>query len=190
MRRAVLSILAVAGAVAAGCGSRGPLDDDALGATTDDAGVTPDAATTTPRPVLDAGRPEREAGAVSCGICVLESCTPAITSCLSNPQCTGIFQCVATTCLAPSLDGGGGGSNGLDTRCLLGCLGGNPAGAVAVLGIFSCLTNTCGPDCGPVLGGLGNLGGLGGLGGGGFGGIDRIDPDAFEQTFAPLLQER
>jgi predicted small lipoprotein YifL len=143
------------------CGSRGPLDADPL-----DAGA-PDVAAADvtlapeppedPPPVVDAGA---EGGSIlGCGICVVRECGEKIRECVLSPTCRETFQCVVTECFA---SGGG-----FQPACLLQCAAGDPKGALQMLSIFQCVTETCGDDCGPLLDGV--LGGGGG-GGGGFGG--------------------
>jgi hypothetical protein len=180
MRRALLAISCTA-AILIACGSRGPLDDTGAGVASQDASA--DAlANVDAQSLVDAAVPV-EAGPLQCAGCVLTTCGQSIVSCLGDSACLGVFQCITTTCLglgavtdAGRRDGGGGGGgglggllggggSGLNVSCLLGCAGKNPAGAIAVLGIFSCVTGTCGGQCGSLLGGLGNLGGLGALGG-------------------------
>lgn len=161
-----------------GCGSRGPLDDTPLAV---DAGVDAESlrAAQTDAGPADGGR---EASAVvACGSCVLGSCGSTILECVREPACRTVFQCVATTCL------GGGSGGGLNPRCLLNCATEAPEGAAGVLELFTCLTGTCGPECGTILGQLGGgLGGAGGLGGGGGGkGPGGIDRDALHDILAP-----
>jgi hypothetical protein len=167
-----------------GCGSRGPLDE-ATSVTLDatpEAEVVVDAASTeADAPAPDAGR--RDAGPVACGLCVISSCGDVILSCIQSDACRGVFQCVATECLA----GGGGGGGGVNPLCLFQCAGDDPSGALGVLSVFQCVTGQCGDVCSSLLGGLGGLPGLPGGGGGGGGGGDGVPeaPDAFRELFSP-----
>jgi hypothetical protein len=162
---APVSALLVLSALAVACGSRGPLDVDIIQLAPDtDAGATPvvdsgqDATVVVdagPKPVADTGpsvdaNPPREAGVVNCGLCVAQSCGSDIVTCVTDQECLGTLQCVATKCL------GGGGSP--DPSCFLTC--GSGKGLVQILRIFRCITDTCGPECGDILGGLGGLGGF------------------------------
>src|SRR5690606_8726684 len=104
----------------------------------------------------DVGRAEAaplEAGIAACGICILSTCAPAITSCLEAASCRAVFECVTTTCLGigGSPDAEAGSGPDLDPVCLLGCAARDPAGALQVLGVLGCLTGDCGPACGPLL---------------------------------------
>lgn len=165
-------VLGVVTAGLAGCGSRGPLDLDdpngtGTGAKVPDAGSPsdspPDAQVpvddaSVPPPTPDAAPPKADAGpiqtVIECGSCVAKSCGDKILACIASESCRGTFQCVASTCLASG--------SGVNIGCLLGCAGKDPAGALAVLDVFTCLTATCGSDCGSILDLLGKLGGLGG----------------------------
>jgi hypothetical protein len=171
MQRAVIlvSLAFFLAAVLGACGSRGPLDDEIILVT--DSGVVeasidsavPDSAVAdSAPPVVDAGT-----GLIQCGTCVAQQCGTDVTTCITDPSCQSILTCVATTCfnlggLGGGEGGGGGGGGGLNPSCLLGCTGGGGSGVGEALGIFQCITGSCGNECG------GLLGGLGGLGGGGF----------------------
>lgn len=175
----MLTCLFLAGAFATvalvGCGSRGPLDDDATSVTLDaavDSEPIVDAATEDG--LSDAGR-RRDAGPVACGMCVISTCGDMILSCLQSAACRSVFQCVATNCLGGG--GGGGGGGGLSPLCMFECAGDDPSGALGVRSIFRCITGPCGADCGSVLGGLGG-------GGGGRGGAKGL-PGAFREIFSP-----
>lgn len=184
------ALLAASGACAIllACGSRGPLDDGPSATSLADAG---DASATADVVIpleaspgaTDAGR---DAGPIACAGCVIGTCGQAIVDCIGTPACLSVFTCITTTCLAPRADGGGGpgggGLGGLDATCLLGCAGKNPAGALQVIQIFQCVTGTCSPDCGGLLGGLG---GLGGIGGGTKIAEGPFERDAFEEAFSP-----
>ncbi len=167
MRRASLAFsaaLAVLGAGwigAIGCGGRGPLEESAPSSATD-AGV--DAVVAAP---ADAGR---EAGVLACGSCVVTTCGQPILACVQSAPCRDVLRCITSTCAGGAgTVGRDGGARGVDTGCILGCATNDISGGLAVLGVFQCLTGTCGGDCSTVLGGLaGGAGlGLGGLGGGG-----------------------
>ena len=176
---------AAATAALGGCGSRGPLDE-ATSVTLD---AAPEAeaivdATVEETDALTPDAARRDAGPVACGLCVIGSCGDMLLSCIQSEGCRGVFQCVATECLA-----GGGGVNPL---CLFQCAGDDPAGALAVLSVFQCVTGQCGDVCSSLLGGLGGLpggggGGVGGGGGGGGGGGDGLPaaPEAFRELFSP-----
>ncbi|MDB4993728.1 MAG: hypothetical protein JWM74_1160 [Myxococcaceae bacterium] len=146
-----------ASVVAAGCGSRGPLDLE--GAGQEDSGADADVpdvepivdATPTPK---DTG-PEAGTGLVDCGLCIANKCGGAILACITKPDCQKILTCVTQTCLA------GGGLNPI---CMLTCVQTAPAGAADAIQVVTCLTQTCGPTCIDVLSGLGGLGGGGGGG--------------------------
>ncbi len=169
--------------VLGGCGSRGPLDEATnvvVDAGPEAEAELIDAAVEAETPVHDGGR---EGGPVACGVCVLTTCGDQILACIQSDSCRAVFQCVATTCL------GGNGGGGLNPACLFQCAGEDPAGALAVLGVFQCITGECGADCGSVLGGLGGLPGSGGNGGkggnGGNGGKGKEMPDGIREIFSP-----
>ncbi len=144
--------------LAAGCGSRGPLDGQ--GAADEDSGADADMPDGAPLvdatpPSKDTG-PEAGTGLVDCGLCIANKCGGAILACVTKPDCQTILTCVTQTCLA------GGGLNPI---CLLTCVQSAPAGAADAIQVVTCLTQTCGPTCIDVLSGLGGLGGGGGGGG-------------------------
>jgi predicted small lipoprotein YifL len=164
----VAALALFATVLAAGCGSRGPLDLE--GSAAEDSGA--DAEVPDAEPVVDATPPkdtgpETGTGLVDCGLCIANKCGGAILACLTKPDCQKILTCVTQTCLA----GGGGGLNPI---CLLTCAQSAPAGAGDAITVVTCLTQTCGPTCLDVLRGLGGLGG----GGGGGGGADAGRTDA------------
>lgn len=141
------------------CGSRGPLDDEITPLVVDsgvaDVAVVQDAAvqdTSAPDTGFDAGQ-----GPIQCAQCVGQSCGTAIQTCLTDPACQAVLQCVVTTCF-----GGGGGGGGIDPSCITGCSSGGGPGIGEALGVFQCITTECGNPCGGLLGGLGGLGGGGG----------------------------
>jgi hypothetical protein len=147
------------GLLVAACGARGPLDDDApldAGAGADAAVVN--AADATPDvPDASAADAKPEGGSIiECGTCLIGQCSKDILGCVQDTACRTTLQCVATDCLS---------SGSPDPACLFKCASGDTKGALKIFTIFTCVTSTCGPDCGSVLSGL--LGGLGGLGGGG-----------------------
>ncbi|MEO7113524.1 MAG: hypothetical protein ABI183_24005 [Polyangiaceae bacterium] len=168
MQRTLLLVLVAffLAAVLGACGSRGPLDDDIVAVT--DAGITdaitdqvslPDVAVVdSAPPVVDAGT-----GLIQCGTCVAQQCGPDVTQCLTDPSCQAVLTCVATTCFnlggIGGEGGGGGGGGGIDPSCLLGCTSSGGSGVGEALGIFQCITGSCGSQCGGLLGGLGGLGG-------------------------------
>ena len=161
-----------------GCGSRGPLDEATnvvLDAAPEAEPEPIDAGVEAEAPVRDASR---EAGPVACGICVLTTCGDKILACIQSDSCRAVFQCVSTTCL-------GGSGGGLNPLCLFQCAGADPAGALAVLGVFQCITGECGADCGSLLGGLGGLGGGSSGGNGGNGGNGKGMPEGFHEIFSP-----
>ena len=111
-----------------------------------------------------------DGGLIDCGTCVATQCGSAIATCLADTTCSTALQCIATTCLGTTLGGlTGGGSSGSSSgssgsssggggaSCFLGCGGGSITGLTSLLPIFTCLTSTCGTDCGSLLGGLGGL---------------------------------
>lgn len=181
-----------------GCGSRGPLDLTGPTATADasaaDGATAIDAGPEAGSPRRDSGF---EAGTVAaCGVCVAETCTPAVVTCIQSPACVGILQCAATRCLGLGGVGGVGGRDsgaprpggGLNLGCVLACAGSDPQGILDLLGVVRCVTADCGPDCGSLLGGLGGLAGLGG-GGGGRGGVPAGAPPATPEDEARAFQE-
>jgi hypothetical protein len=182
MQRTVLlaAIAFFLAAVLGACGAAGPLDDDLI-LITPDSGVI-DSAAPDATPVPDAGPPVDAApppvdagtGLIQCGTCVASQCGTDVTTCLTDPSCTSIIQCVATTCFAGlGGGGGGGGGGGIDPTCFLTCAGSGGSGAGEALGIFQCITGDCGSACGGLLGGLGGLGG---------GGIPDPAPPSVHQT--------
>lgn len=172
--------------VLGGCGSRGPLDEATnvvLDAAPEAEPELIDAGVEAEAPARDAGR---EGGPVACGVCVLTTCGDKILACIQSEGCRAVFQCVASTCLGGN---GGGNGGGLNPVCLFQCAGEDPAGALAVLGVFQCITGECGADCGSLLGGLGGLGGAGGNGGnggnGGKAGNGKGMPEGLQEIFSP-----
>jgi hypothetical protein len=118
---------------------------------------------------------------------VATTCGQDIVQCLTDTACRGVLTCVAQTCLA---GGGGGGAGGLDPSCLLTCANGDTSAIATLIGIFTCVTQKCGSDCGGVLGGLGGLGGGGFPGGGGNIHIPRGAPQDTPAERAPTRGER
>lgn len=180
-------------ALAAACGSRGPLDDEPVA----DASVadvqSADVSVEAEPPPVDASKPldaGRESGTIiDCGVCLIGQCSPAILACIQSPGCISAFQCVVTDCLGA----GGGGAGGVNPLCLFKCAQGDPAGALQVLQIFQCVTGECGADCSSVLGGLlgGGLPGGGGFPGGGGGGGTKKDAgtkDGGKNLMSPAQQ--
>ena len=143
-------------AVLGACGSRGPLDDDIILINADsgviDSGVIDSAPVvdSAPPPISDAAI-DTGTGLIQCGTCVAEQCGTDVLTCITDPACQTILQCVGTTCF--------GGAGGFDPSCLIGCAGGGGTGVGEALGIFQCITGSCGNACGGLLGGLGGLGG-------------------------------
>jgi hypothetical protein len=161
-----LSSLGVAACTAgvlaiAACGSRGPLDLDVIEVAADastavDAGV--DVAADTAADVHEASVDAApEASLVNCGQCVAQTCGQQILQCVTDTNCRTILQCVGQMCL-------GGGGGGLNPQCALGCAGGDFTKLGGVIGLFTCVTMSCGADCAGALGGL--TGGGGGRDGG------------------------
>ena len=65
--------------------------------------------------------------------------------------------------------GGGGGTGGIDFKCLNDCFGGDFKTAGLAITTFTCVLNNCGATCGSILGGgEGGLPGFPGLPGSGF----------------------
>jgi predicted small lipoprotein YifL len=169
MQRAVLLVFVAffLAAVLGACGSRGPLDDDLV--TVVDSGVIEASVVDANVPdvvaVVDAGKPVVDAGTglIQCGTCVAQTCGTDVTTCLTDPSCQTILTCVATTCFGlggGGGEGGGGGGGGLNPSCLLTCTGSGGSGVGEALGIFQCITGSCGNACGGLLGGLGGGGGI------------------------------
>lgn len=143
--------------------------------------MTPDASVEAAPTTEDAASPAideapRDAGPVACGLCVISSCGDTILSCLQSDGCRGVFQCVATDCLA---------SGGLDPLCLFQCAGDDPTGVRDALSVFQCVTGSCGDVCSTLLGRLGGLGDQGGREDRGDRGGDDGAPDALRELFAP-----
>jgi hypothetical protein len=165
MQRTVLlaSIAFFLAAALGACGSRGPLDDDIILVSPDsgviDSGGTDAISVVDSAPPVDAAPPPVDAGTglIQCGTCVASQCGTDVTTCLTDPACTAIIQCVGTTCLG-GLGGGGGGGGGIDPSCFLTCASSGGSGAGEALGIFQCITGDCGQACGGLLGGLGGGG--------------------------------
>ncbi|MBL8606692.1 MAG: hypothetical protein JNL38_05200 [Myxococcales bacterium] len=166
-RHAITLVVVLGGLRAvAGCGSRGPLDTDPLvqPATGDasDAATSDAAEDSSARDAsTDRAAPRdarAEAGPLDCPVCLLQDCGTKILECVQDAGCRDTLQCVLGTCL----QGGG-----LDAACAFGCAKGDPGGALKVLQVFQCVTQTCGPDCSDLLGLI--TGGAGGGGGGGGG---------------------
>jgi hypothetical protein len=140
-----------------GCGARGPLDDTPYDAGSDVTVVTvvdaaPEAAE---EAAVDASRPPTLA---TCGQCLFDQCGAPVLACAQSQGCRATVQCIATTCVS---------SGAPDLPCILKCAA-SSGGLEPALGVFTCVTNTCGEDCTSVLGGL--------LGGGGGGGRDAGGP--------------
>ena len=156
LRLAIFTLVPFATFVA--CGSRGPLDDQ-ITPNIVDSGIA-DVAVVQDSGIEDSGPPDTGfdagQGPIQCAQCVGQTCGTAITTCLQDPQCQTILQCVATTCF------GGGGGGGIDPSCITGCTGGGGPGVGEALGVFQCITEQCGNPCGGLLGGLGGFGGGGG----------------------------
>ncbi len=146
-----LYALALAGQ---GCGARGPLDDTPYDAGSDVSVALVDAA---PDVAEEAGADADATapGLLECGQCLLGECSGATLACVQSEGCRATVQCIATTCVS---------SGSPDLPCVLRCAASND-GVAPALGLFQCVTDTCGADCTSVLGSL--LGAVGGGGGGG-----------------------
>lgn len=100
-----------------------------------------------------------------CMSCLQGECGTEINACYNDPVCIAGTQCVVTDCLLGGGGGGAGGSGGaggqIDFMCVLGCFNNDLGSAMAAISMFSCITQTCGDNCG-----LGGLAGGGGAGGG------------------------
>jgi hypothetical protein len=174
---ASLSLGALAVVALGACGSRGSLDYDIVQvvAAGDDASTeTPDADVPDTNATIDVNVPDTnvpvdtgvdapvEASVINCGLCVATSCGSDIVACLTDTTCQQTLTCAVQTCL----------TGGIDLQCFLGCANGNSASLAQLITMFQCITQTCGPQCTSVLGGLGGSGGLiGGGSGGGSGGL-------------------
>lgn len=149
----LLSLLPAA--TVAACGSRGPLDDNIVNVAVD-SGVADVVTVDQGAPDIDTGAPDTGfdagSGPLQCAQCVGQTCGTALTTCITDPSCTTVLQCIATTCV-------GGGGGGIDPSCITGCTGGGGPGVGEALGVFQCIMNECGNACGGLLGGLGGLGG-------------------------------
>ena len=161
------ALLVAASAVAAACGSRGPLDIGDVQYPTDDSGANAtdatdlvDASAPIDASVPEDVGPDHNGGiipidtgipALNCLACVGQSCGTGLVQCFTNTACRTTLQCVGRTCLA-----GGGTPN---PQCLLGCGQADPQSLLQVFQILQCVTMSCGADCSSVL--------MGGLGGGG-----------------------
>jgi len=172
LSRRVASFLLVSGALVA-CGARGPLEDVVIvqaGATADAGASAADASM--PQQDIDTGAPTGPGqifadagGLLGCGACVTTQCGMQIQMCLQDPACTAALQCIATTCLGVlGGDSGAGSSGGGGANCFLQCAS---SGLGNLVPILTCITGTCGADCGSLLGGLGQLGGFSAPPGGG-----------------------
>ena len=124
-----------------------------------DASVTPDTAVSKPDtagvdryidiwdvfPIPDSG----PIGA--CASCVRDKCGSNVNACINSAKCRSGLACVATKCLTGA--GGGGGTGGIDFKCLNDCFGGDFAAAGLAITTFTCVINNCGATCGSILGG-------------------------------------
>jgi hypothetical protein len=140
----------------------------------DDTSVSVDSAKPPPPPI-DSGRPPSDTGINIfevfpipdsgpigvCATCVANHCASSVNACVNDPNCLKGLACSVQKCL-------GGGAGGFDFGCLSGCFGGDLTGLLNAVSAFTCVTGTCGTDCGGLLGGLGGaIPGLPGAGGGG-----------------------
>jgi predicted small lipoprotein YifL len=139
------------------CGSRGPLEYEIVVNNVADAATdaTEDALFDAAADARLDARPEATPSLIDCGTCITQKCGQNILTCIQNPGCQQIFQCVAQKCF---------GAGAPDTTCIFNCAQGDLKAAAQVLTIFSCITTACGKDCSALLGGLG--GGFPGGGGG------------------------
>src|SRR5512135_3258641 len=98
LRLATFTLVPLATFIA--CGSRGPLDDQ-ITPTIVDSGVA-DVVVVEDSGVQDSGPPDAGfdagQGPLQCAQCLGQSCGTAITTCLQDPSCQTVLQCVATTC--------------------------------------------------------------------------------------------
>ncbi len=136
----------------AACGSRGPLLDDPVGgrvdASADDAAADAaqgDAADADASPA-DAAT-EAAPTPLQCGQCIFQQCGSKLQTCLTDPPCQQILQCVTQKCLL--------GGSGLDPQCLQQCAGNDLSALAEAFAAVQCITGKCGSDCLPFLGGLG-----------------------------------
>jgi predicted small lipoprotein YifL len=147
----VVAAAALALVAIAACGSRGPLDVDGPLVVATEAGEASVGQEGGPSPgdgAADQVSPPKDAGKeggsiIDCPVCLLQDCGQKIFACIQTPACAGTLQCVLQTCLT-------GGS--LNPVCAFNCAQGDPAGALQVLQVFQCVTQTCGDDCGALLG--------------------------------------
>lgn len=139
----------------------------------DDTSVSVDSAK--PPPPVDSGRPPPgdtginifevfpipDSGPIGvCATCVANHCAASVNACVNDSNCIKGLACSVQKCL--------GGGGGFDFACLSGCFGGDLTGLLNAVSAFTCVTGTCGTDCGGLLGGLGGaIPGLPGAGGGG-----------------------
>lgn len=141
--------------VAVACGARGPLDlapdESTLDASashdssTNDASFGADASDSAPQPIEDAGV-DAPPSPVQCATCIGNKCGTQALACAQSPGCRMILQCVATKCL-------GGGTP--SPSCLAGCAGSDTTALMQAFDVLQCVTNQCGADCLPLLGGGG-----------------------------------
>ena len=71
-----------------------------------------------------------------CTECLFTSCAPQMNTCLANPECAAILQCVQATCPPP-----------ISTTCALGCANQHPNGQGDAAPLNSCLSQQCSNDC-------------------------------------------
>ncbi len=170
--RKVVFVSSVALAVLASLAACGR---DETVANTADAGprevAVSEAPTESETPPASKGDEAKESTLLACGTCMKDECGEGIRACVDSEPCRQTLQCVATECVA----------DGVDLACAIGCSAGDMGTALQILGIFQCVTQTCGEDCGELLETL-----LGLLGGGGIAGGDgglKI-PASFVRSFS------
>jgi hypothetical protein len=71
-----------------------------------------------------------------CEACLFTSCSTQMNTCLSNPDCTALLQCVHPAC-APTYS----------MTCVGNCAALHPGGQTDGLAVYSCLTGSCATAC-------------------------------------------
>lgn len=114
---------------------------------------------------FDALPPLPEGGPIGeCVGCLQQQCGEEINACYNDPTCVEGIQCTITDCLVGGGGGGaggsGGGGGGIDFMCVLGCFDNDIGSAMTAISMFTCITESCGDECG--LSGAGGAGGSSG----------------------------